>query len=185
MAFGVGERYGDAAFDCFASRDEVAGLKNRIGGVCGEFGERRALFLHEIARLWRLFVHGFHPEADAVEEQQRFAFEMLELQPGMKGERARRRQREKEILVPAFFGMEDVRILGRCMRDGKLICAILELRKEVGVVLHVGGKRHALEYVVQKRCQNDLRQGRAEGDGNGAQTAFVGAQALRHVGGLL
>ena len=130
-------------------------------------------------------MHGFHPEADAVEEQQRFAFEMLELQPGMKGERARRRQREKEILVPAFFGMEDVRILGRCMRDGKLICAILELRKEVGVVLHVGGKRHALEYVVQKRCQNDLRQGRAEGDGNGAQTAFVGAQALRHVGGLL
>lgn len=152
VAFGVGERYTDAPLDLFASRDEVAGLENRIGGVRGEFGERRALFLHEIARLRRLFVRGFHPEADAVEEQQRFAFEMFELQPGMKGERARRGQREKEILVPAFFCMEDVRILGRRMRDGKLICAILELRKEVGVVLHVGGKRHALEYVVQKRC---------------------------------
>ena len=76
VAFGVGERHTEAAFDRFASRDEVAGLKNRIGGVRGEFGERRALFLHEIARLRRLFVHGFHPEADAVEEQQRFAFEI-------------------------------------------------------------------------------------------------------------
>ena len=28
--------------------------------------------------LRRLFVHGFHPEADAVEEQQRFAFEIRE-----------------------------------------------------------------------------------------------------------
>ena len=76
VAFWVGERYGDAAFDRFASRDEVAGLKNRIGGVCGEFSDRRALFLHEIARLRRLFVHGFHPEADAVEEQQRFALKI-------------------------------------------------------------------------------------------------------------